>query len=152
MGIITAFAKSIDNSQLLRLLHQQIEKQDAPVACCDDLDDQLTDIAAYMHDEDYPALAKRRKKVNMLTGLLALPVLLFSLLLFSQKIIDALSLNIDISYLSLTLLDYSLTYIWAVFIYAAVLFGTIFYFYFLQKQTEKYAGHLIDDFINRISH
>ena len=106
----------------------------------------------YMHDEHYPALAKRRKKVNMLTGLLALPVLLFSLLLFSQKIIDALSLNIDISYLSLTLLDYSLTYIWAVFIYAAVLFGTIFYFYFLQKQTEKYAGHLIDDFINRISH
>lgn len=107
MGIITAFAKSIDNSQLLRLLHQQIEKQDAPVACRDDLDDQLTDIAAYMHDEHYPALAKRRKKVNMLTGLLALPVLLFSLLLFSQKIIDALSLNIDISYLSLTLLDYS---------------------------------------------
>ncbi|EJD6110939.1 DUF6097 family protein [Morganella morganii] len=152
MGIITAFAKSIDNSQLLRLLHQQIEKQDAPVACRDDLDDQLTDIAAYMHDEHYPALAKRRKKVNMLTGLLALPVLLFSLLLFSQKIIDALSLNIDIRYLSLTLLDYSLTYIWAVFIYAAVLFGTIFYFYFLQKQTEKYAGHLIDDFINRISH
>ena len=50
MGIITAFAKSIDNSQLLRLLHQQIEKQDAPVACRDDLDDQLTDIAAYMHD------------------------------------------------------------------------------------------------------
>ncbi|WP_258960317.1 DUF6097 family protein, partial [Klebsiella pneumoniae] len=63
MGIITAFAKSIDNSQLLRLLHQQIEKQNAPVACRDDLDDQLTDIAAYMHDEDYPALAKRRKKV-----------------------------------------------------------------------------------------
>ena len=87
----------------------------------------------------------------MLTGLLALPVLLFSLLLFSQKIIDALSLNIDISYLSLTLLDYSLTYIWAVFIYAAVLFGTIF-FLFPAKQTEKYAGHLIDDFINRISH
>lgn len=62
MGIITAFAKSIDNSQLLRLLHQQIEKQDAPVACRDNLDDQLTDIAAYMHDEHYPPWQNAAKR------------------------------------------------------------------------------------------
>ncbi|MDF5911245.1 DUF6097 family protein [Morganella morganii] len=84
MGIITAFAKSIDNSQLLRLLHQQIEKQDAPVACRDDLDDQLTDIAAYMHDEHYPALAKRRKKgeyadrVTRPAGITLLPAAVFT--------------------------------------------------------------------------
>lgn len=151
MGIITAFAKSADNSQLLRLLHQQIEKQDVPIECRDELDSQLTDIAVYMNNDEYPALARRRCRVNILTGVLALPALLFGLLLFSQKIINWFSPDININYLALTILDLSLTHIWAVFIYAFMLFATIFYFYILQKQTEKYAGHLIDDFINRIS-
>ena len=151
MGIITAFAKSTDNSRLLRLLHQQIEEQDVPVTRHDDLDRQLTDIAVYMNNDEYPALARRRRRVNILTGALALPVLLYSLLLFSQKIINWFTPDIDISYLALTILDLSLTYIWAIFIYAFILFGAIFYFYVLQKQTEKYAGYLIDDFINRIS-
>lgn len=151
MGIITAFAKSADNRQLLRLLHQQIEKQDVPIECRDELDRQLTDIAVYMNNDEYPALATRRRRINILTGILALPVLFYTLLLFSQKIINWFSLDIDISYLALTILDLSLTYIWAIFIYAFILFGTIFYFYVLQKQTEKCAGYLIDDFIKRIS-
>ncbi|WP_413482680.1 DUF6097 family protein [Morganella psychrotolerans] len=151
MGIITAFAKSTDNSQLLHLLHLQIEEQDVPVARHDDLDSQLTDLAVYMNNDEYPALTRRRRRVNILTGILALPVLFYTLLLFSQKIINWFSPDIDISYLALTILDLSLTYIWAIFIYAFILFGTIFYCYILQKQTEKYAGYLIDDFINRIS-
>lgn len=148
MGIITALGKSIENSQLLRLLHQEIERNDVKLDCRDDLNDQLLDIARYMSDDEYLSVVKIKRRVNILSGITALPVLILAILLFSTRLDKWFSTNI--SYISDTVFDFFVTNYWLTIFYCFLMFLPIFYFYFLQKKSEKLAGRLVDKFISRV--
>lgn len=148
MGMITALGKSIENAQLLRLLHQEITNNNAAIECRDDLNDQLTDIAQYMKDTQYLSLAQKKRRVNLLSGLLALPVFFFCLLLFSTRLDKWFGTNI--SHFSDIVLESIVTNYWLIIIYGILLIGCILYFYLLQKKSETHAGKLIDRFITAI--
>lgn len=148
MGIITALGKSIENSQLLRLLHQEIERNDVKLDCRDDLNDQLLDIARYMSDDEYLSVVKIKRKVNILSGIMALPVLILAILLFSTRLDKWFSTNI--SYISDTVFDFFVTNYWLTIFYCFLMFLPIFYFYFYKKNLKKLAGRLVDKFISRV--
>ncbi|MFG0223863.1 DUF6097 family protein [Providencia stuartii] len=135
MGIITALGKSIENSQLLRLLHQEIERNDVKLDCRDDLNDQLLDIARYMSDDEYLSVVKIKRRVNILSGITALPVLILAILLFSTRLDKWFSTNI--SYISDTVFDFFVTNYWLTIFYCFLMFLPIFYFYFLQKNLKN---------------
>lgn len=149
MGMITALGKSIENAQLLRLLHQEIANNNAPLESRDDLNDQLSEIAHYMNDGNYLSLTKKKRQVNILSGLLALPILLLCVILFSTRLDKWFGTTI--SQYSDAIFNTMIANYWSVIVYGILLILSILYFYLLQKKSEKYAGIMIDSFITKIT-
>lgn len=76
MNMGSAVLKSMEFSQELDLLHKQITQRELPVAKSDSFDKQVILLEQHLGGTAYQTTYKKMKKVNILSGLAALPVLL----------------------------------------------------------------------------
>ncbi|MDU4697555.1 MAG: DUF6097 family protein [Paenibacillus sp.] len=71
-----ALLKTLEFSQELNLLHKYIKHNELPVPLSDSFDQQVMLIEQYLGGNDFQSIHKKMKRVNLLSGLFALPVLL----------------------------------------------------------------------------
>lgn len=85
MGNINILMESISNSQLLKEIHYILDENRLPIASKDELDSQVIELEKYLHGSEYSAINAKKNKVNIWTGVLALPILIASILLYLTK-------------------------------------------------------------------
>lgn len=76
MNMGRVILRSLEFSQELDLLHKHIKRNELPVPLSDSFDKQVTLLEQYLGENAFQSTYKKMKKVNILSGLFALPVLL----------------------------------------------------------------------------
>ncbi|MDX5628142.1 MULTISPECIES: DUF6097 family protein [unclassified Brenneria] len=143
MGYFKALSQSIDNAQRLKELHQYIERHNVPVTSKDDLSHQIIEIERYMGGSTYANLDKRKRVANIMTGILALPPLIFAFVLLFDRYQGYFGFGFDMGGTMKTIFLMTIEYLWAVILYAGVFAALVFYFYRLNSQAATQADKII---------
>ncbi|MDC9819207.1 DUF6097 family protein [Pectobacterium polonicum] len=151
MGLISTLGKSLDNAQRLKELHQHIERYNVPVTSKDDLFQQFIEIERYLGGTDYASIHAKKSKVNILTGIFAMPILIFALFFIPDRYLKYFNIEFDIAGMARNLSITLFEQLWAVIAYACAFVGSILYFYYLNRRAETEANRLIQSFITRTS-
>ncbi|MEC5342274.1 DUF6097 family protein [Brenneria populi] len=149
MGYFNTLSQSIDNAQRLKELHQYIERHNVPVTSKDDLSHQIIEIERYLGGSTYANLDKRKRVANIMTGILALPLLIFALLLLFDRYQGYLGFGSDIGDMLKTIFLLTIEYLWAVILYAGVFAALVIYFYRLNSRAAAQADRIIHAFVTQ---
>lgn len=98
-----------------------------------------------MGEEELRQLSSKKKKVNIWTGILAVPILLYCIFLFLSRYVHYFGINVDISHTNQMLFNGIINYWWILVLYTVSFFGLIAYFYILNRKSEN----LIQKTLNR---
>ncbi|MEQ4619104.1 MAG: DUF6097 family protein [Corticimicrobacter sp.] len=79
-GFASALGSAMENTELLKALHQRIEQQRVPVASRDDLGPQLLELERYMGSTAFSDVQSRVRKSTIWMIVVFLPVAVFMLL------------------------------------------------------------------------
>ena len=137
MSNFQILSETLDNAEILKKLHYVIDEHRLPITSKDDLNDQIIEIENYLGESEFRSLQEKRKLVNLSTGLLALPILIYSIFLFGSRYANNFGFNIDAAVSNHSLLMWVINYLWVVIIYAFVFIGLVAYFYKLNKQINE---------------
>ncbi|MCU4434745.1 hypothetical protein KTH93_04540 [Acinetobacter bereziniae] len=137
MSNFQILSETLDNAEILKKLHYVIDEHRLPITSKDDLNDQIIEIENYLGESEFRSLQEKRKLVNLSTGLLALPILIYSIFLFGSRYANNFGFNIDAAVINHSLLMWVINYLWVVIIYAFVFIGLVAYFYKLNKQINE---------------
>jgi len=143
MGNITTLTEMLDNAQLLKELHIVIAENQLDITSKDDLNAQIIEIDDYLGRNEYAQLLHKKNRVNIGTGILALPILLFCILLFAGKYSHYFSIGFDHQALLAQIFQLAFQNIGFILVYAILLFGLIIYFYRLNNQSKQAIQHTV---------
>lgn len=149
MGYFNTLSQTIDNAQRLKELHQYIEHHNIPITSKDDLTHQIIEIERYMGDSTYANLDKRKRAANIMTGVLALPWLIFALFLLFDRYQGYLGFGFDTGDTMKTIFLLTIEYLWAVILYAGVFAALVIYFYRLNSRAMMQADKIIRAFVTQ---
>ncbi|AOA58933.1 DUF6097 family protein [Acinetobacter larvae] len=149
MSILSTLSKTVDNAQKLKELHQYIEQRDLPIQSRDEYPAQIIEIEAYLGTQQYRDFLKKKNTVNYLSGILALPALIFALFLFADRILSKWAIDLKVAEVSQKLLNFAIENSALMIIYALIFIATIIYFYALNRKTEQYEEQVITAFLAR---
>lgn len=150
MSNFNILAESLDNAERLKRLHYIIDANKLPIISKDDLNHQIVEVEKFLGENDFTELNKKRKTVNIWTGILALPVLFYCIFLFLSRYAGYWGIALDVAQLNETLLMGAIHYVWLVVLYAVIFFGLIAYFYKLNKQANQAIVVVCQKLFNRI--
>jgi len=151
MNSLRVLSESLDNAELLKNLHYIIDEHHLPIRSKDDLNDQIIEIEKYLGQSEFSHLNTKRKKANIGTGILALPILIYCLFLFGSRYANNFGFNINAAEFNHTLLMGVINYLWVVIIYALVFVSFIAYFYKLNKQTNEEMYSIANKLFSRLN-
>ncbi|WP_258305649.1 DUF6097 family protein [Pectobacterium parmentieri] len=151
MGYSNILGKVLDNAQRLKEVHYHIEHHHIPVTSKDDLSQQIIEIERYLGDSSYTSLNTRKHRINILSAILALPVLLFCFIFVPDRYLKYFNIEYDIDGMAQSVFLFLIEHMWMAIAYGASFFGLIFYFYYLNHRAENEAEKVIQAFIARTS-
>lgn len=145
MGALRILGETLDNAEILKNMHYAIKDRRLPIALKEDLDEQVIEVEEYYGKEELRQLNSKKKKVNIWTGILAVPILLYCIFLFLSRYVHYFGINLDISNTNQMLFNGIIKHWWILVLYAVSFFGLIAYFYILNRKSEN----LIQKTLNR---
>ncbi|SPL69165.1 DUF6097 family protein [Acinetobacter stercoris] len=151
MNNFQILSESLDNAELLKKLHHAIDEHHLPINSKDDLNDQIIEIEKYLKENEFCNLLEKRKFVNLGTGVLALPVLIYCIFLFGSRYASNFGFNIDAAAVNHTLFIGIINYLWIVIIYALLFVGLVVYFYKLNKQANEKIYSITNKLFDRLN-
>ncbi|MFE8102764.1 DUF6097 family protein [Brenneria goodwinii] len=110
---------------------------------------RLTMIERYLGGSKYANLNKKKRSANIIAGILALPLLIFSLFLFFSRYQKYFSFGFDMENTMETLFLMIIEYPWAVILYAVAFTAMVFYFYRLNSQSMAEVDKIIHAFMTQ---
>ncbi|EXE63765.1 hypothetical protein J580_0887 [Acinetobacter sp. 1542444] len=146
MGNLTILGEALESAEILKNIQYHIKDNRLPISLKDDLNKQVIEVEKYFGEDDFEKLEVKKNKINIWTGVLAVPILIYCIALFLSRYVHNFGINIDVDVLNHMLFDNIFKYIWIVIIYAVIFFGLIGYFYILNNQSKK----LIEKNVNKL--
>lgn len=146
MNNLSLLSDALDDAQYLKELHYFIEEHKLPITSKDDLDEQIIVIEKYLGQDQFTQIHAKRKKANLGTGILALPVLFYCIFLFMSRYLGYFDVDLNVKSISQVIFADAIQYIWFVALYALAFIGLVAYFYKLNTQ----AKHTIRQVTQRL--
>lgn len=137
MGNLRILGETLENAEILKDVQYHIKDKRLPISLKDDLNKQIVEVEKYFGETEFEKLELKKNKINVWTGILAVPVLIYCVALFLSRYIHNFGINLDVDMMNHMLFDNVFKYIWVVILYAAVFFGLIGYFYLLNNQSKQ---------------
>lgn len=137
MGNLRILGETLENAEILKDVQYHIKDKRLPISLKDDLNKQVVEVEKYFGETEFEKLELKKNKINVWTGILAVPVLIYCIALFLSRYIHNFGINLDVDMMNHMLFDNVFKYIWVVILYAAVFFGLIGYFYLLNNQSKQ---------------
>lgn len=137
MGNLKILGETLENAEILKDVQYHIKDKRLPISLKDDLNKQVVEVEKYFGGTEFEKLELKKNKINVWTGILAVPVLIYCIALFFSRYAHNFGINIDVDMMNHMLFESVFKYIWVVILYAAVFFGLIGYFYLLNKQSKQ---------------
>lgn len=137
MGNLRILGETLESAEILKDVQYHIKDKRLPISLKDDLNKQVVEVEKYFGETEFEKLELKKNKINIWTGILAVPVLIYCVALFLSRYIHNFGINLDVDMMNHMLFDNVFKYIWAVILYAAVFFGLIGYFYLLNNQSKQ---------------
>lgn len=137
MGNLRILGETLENAEILKDVQYHIKDKRLPISLKDDLNKQVVEVEKYFGETEFEKLELKKNKINVWTGILAVPVLIYCVALFLSRYIHNFGINLDVDMMNHMLFDNVFKYIWIVILYAAVFFGLIGYFYLLNNQSKQ---------------
>lgn len=137
MGNLRILGEMLENAEILKDVQYHIKDKRLPISLKDDLNKQVIEVEKYFGETEFGKLELKKNKINVWTGILAVPVLIYCIALFLSRYIHNFGINIDVDMMNHMLFDNVFKYIWVVILYAAVFFGLIGYFYLLNNKSKQ---------------
>lgn len=137
MGNLRILGETLENAEILKDVQYHIKDKRLPISLKDDLNKQVIEVEKYFGETEFEKLELKKNKINVWTGILAVPVLIYCVALFLSRYIHNFGINLDVDMMNHMLFDNVFKYIWVVILYAAVFFGLIGYFYLLNNQSKQ---------------
>ncbi|WP_151789934.1 DUF6097 family protein [Acinetobacter seifertii] len=149
MGNLRILGESLENAEILKDIQYHIKDRRLPISLKDDLNKQVIEIEKYFGDDDFEKLEVKKNKINIWTGILAVPILIYCIALFLSRYVHNFGINIDVDMMNHMLFENILKYIWAIILYAAVFSGLIFYFYLMNNQIKKLIEKNVEKLLSK---
>ncbi|URM42832.1 DUF6097 family protein [Acinetobacter sp. AS23] len=137
MGNLRILGETLENAEILKDVQYHIKDKRLPISLKDDLNKQVVEVEKYFGETEFEKLELKKNKINVWTGILAVPVLIYCVALFLSRYIHNFGINLDVDMMNHMLFENVFKYIWIVILYAAVFFGLIGYFYLLNNQSKQ---------------
>lgn len=149
MGYFGMMGTMVVNAQQLKELHYHIEDRRIPVTLKDDLAAQIKEIERYLGRTDFSTANRKRQTVNILGGVMALPLLAYPLLLVLNRFLGHLGMDIHLEQINRTLMAMMIAYWPALVLYSALVIALVGCYYWLSHLTVKAIEHVIQQFMLR---
>lgn len=149
LGNIKSLGTVLDNAEVLKEVHRRIEQQRVPVASRDDIGPQLVELDRYMGTAAFTGLHARANKANLWSGVVALPILFYGLLLAFHSIVRKLGVGVDSAALLQAVNLWLIDNLLLVGAWAILVAGVIFYFKWLNGKVEQAKLALVDAFFEK---
>ena len=149
MGNLRILGESLENAEILKDVQYHIKDSRLPISLKDDLNKQVIEIEKYFGEDNFEKLEVKKNKINIWTGVLAVPILIYCIALFLSRYVHNFGINIDVDMMNHMLFENILKYIWAIILYAAVFFGLIFYFYLMNNQSKKLIEKNVEKLLSK---
>ncbi|MBE2163144.1 hypothetical protein IIQ44_17020 [Acinetobacter oleivorans] len=149
MGNLRILGESLENAEILKDVQYDIKDRRLPISLKDDLNKQVIEIEKYFGEDDFEKLEVKKNKINIWTGILAVPILIYCIALFLSRYVHNFGINIDVDMMNHMLFENIFKYIWAIILYAAVFFGLIFYFYLMNNQSKKLIEKNVEKLLSK---
>lgn len=150
MNNLSLLSEVLDDAQHLKELHYFIEEHQLPIISKDDLDEQMMEIEKYLGQDQFTQTHAKRKKVNIGTGLLALPVLFYCIFLFMSRYMGYFNVDLNAGSISQAIFADAIKYIWFVALYALAFVALVAYFYKLNAQAKQQMHQVTQQLLMRI--
>ena len=148
MGALKVLGETLNNAEILKNVQYSIKDRRLPIALKEDLDKQVIEVERYYGEEEFRQLTLKKNKVNIWTGILAVPILIYCIFLFLSRYVHYFGIKIDVSHTSQMLFHEIIQYWWIVTLYAVSFFGLIAYFYILNKKSENIIQKILNRFFS----
>lgn len=148
MGNLRILGESLENAEILKDVQYHI-KDRRFISLKDDLNKQVIEIEKYFGEDNFEKLEVKKNKINIWTGILAVPILIYCIALFLSRYVHNFGINIDVDMMNHMLFENIFKYIWAIILYAAVFFGLIFYFYLMNNQSKKLIEKNVEKLLSK---
>lgn len=109
MGALRILGETLNNAEILKNMQYSIKDRRLPIALKEDLDEQVIEVEKYYGGEELRQLSSKKNKVNIWTGILAVPILLYCIFLFLSRYVHYFGINVDISHTNQMLFNGILT-------------------------------------------
>lgn len=149
MGNLRILGESLENAEILKDVQYHIKDSRLPISLKDDLNKQVIEIEKYFGEDNFEKLEVKKNKINIWTGVLAVPILIYCIALFLSRYVHNFGINIDVDMMNHMLFENILKYIWAIILYAAVFGGLIFYFYLMNNQSKKLIEKNVEKLLSK---
>jgi len=149
MGNLRILGESLENAEILKDIQYHIKDRRLPISLKDDLNKQVIEIEKYFGEDNFEKLEVKKNKINIWTGVLAVPILIYCIALFLSRYVHNFGININVDMMNHMLFENILKYIWAIILYAAVFFGLIFYFYLMNNQSKKLIEKNVEKLLSK---
>lgn len=150
MNNFSLLSDSLDDAQHLKELHYFIEAHKLPIISKDNLDDQIVAIEQYLGQDQFTQTHAKRKKANIGTGILALPVLFYGIFLFMSRYLGYFDVDLNVTSVSQMILADIIKYSWFVILYVLAFVGLVAYFYKLNAQAKQQSHQVTQQLVMRI--
>ncbi|MEQ1066865.1 DUF6097 family protein [Acinetobacter sp. XH1741] len=137
MGNLRILGETLEDAEILKDVQYHIKDKRLPISLKDDLNRQVFEVEKYFGEDEFKKLEVKKNRINIWTGILAVPILIYCIALFLSRYIHNFGINIDVDMMNHMLFDNVLKYVWLVILYAVAFFGLIGYFYLLNNQSKK---------------
>ncbi|ENX33845.1 hypothetical protein F889_02509 [Acinetobacter colistiniresistens] len=137
MGNLKILGEALESAEILKNVQHHIIDNRLPISLKDDFNKQVIEIENYFGEDEFKKLEIKKNKINIWTGVLAVPVLIYCIALFASRYAQNFGINIDVHAMNHMLFDGVIKYLWVVIVYAAIFFGLIAYFYSLNNKSKQ---------------
>lgn len=148
MGNLRILGEILENAEILKDVQYHIKDKRLPISLKDDLNKQVIEVEKFFGEDEFRKIELKKNKINVWTGVLAVPILIYCIVLFLSRYIHNFGINIDVDMMNHMLFDNIFKYIWIVILYAVAFFGLIGYFYLLNNQSKQLIEKNVDKLLS----
>ncbi|MDR2248610.1 DUF6097 family protein [Acinetobacter sp.] len=148
MGNLRILGETLENAEILKDVQYHIKDKRLPISLKDDLNKQVVEVEKFFGEDEFRKIELKKNKINVWTGVLAVPILIYCIALFLSRYIHNFGIDIDVDMMNHMLFDNIFKYIWIVILYAVAFFGLIGYFYLLNNQSKQLIEKNVDKLLS----
>ncbi len=85
MGNLTILGEALESAEIMKNIQYHIKDNRLPISLKDDLNKQVIEVEKYFGEDDFEKLEIKKNKINIWTGVLAVPILIYCIALFLSR-------------------------------------------------------------------